>query len=180
MSTTLSLTESQTLAAMRSFLLGVLPPTVEVIRGQDNLVPEPGVTDFVTMTTLFRMRLETNVHLYTDGYPNSPGANDIMSPRKVSVQLDVHGPNSADNAEIIATLFRDEYGVSAFALSGYDVTPLYCDTPHQIPFLNENQQIEERWVVDAHVQTNPIITLSQDFAAALDLDLVSVDATYPP
>lgn len=66
MSATLSLTESQTLAALRSFLLSVLPAGIECVRGQDNGVPTPKGPNFVIMTPLLRTRLATNVDTYED------------------------------------------------------------------------------------------------------------------
>ncbi|NPT59102.1 phage neck terminator protein [Paraburkholderia elongata] len=230
MSATLSLTEVQTLTALRNFLLAVLPANTEVIRGLDNRVPEPQGANFVEMTPILRDRLSTNVDSYTDAafigsiagttltitsvstgaltvgsvllgnnlaantvvtafgtgtggvgaYTVSPsqtvasqiiaaGVKSMLQPAKVTVQLDVHGPASADNAAIITTLFRDEYGVTAFASSGFDVTPLYTSDPRQMPFLNGEQQVEERYVVDAVMQTNPIVTVPQQFAAAVSL-----------
>lgn len=180
MSAALSLSESQTLTALRSFLLGILPAGTEVVRGQDNRVPEPQGDDFVTMTPVLRERLETNVDTYTDGYPNAPSTKSILQPTKVTVQLDIHGPASADNAQIITTLFRDDYGVEQFASSGFDVTPLYHSEPHQMPFVNGEQQVEDRWVVDVVMQCNPVVTVPQQFADQLKVGLIDVDATYPP
>ena len=105
--------------------------------------------------------------------------NSLQS-TKVTVQLDVHGPNSPDNAQIISTLFRDEYAVDNVATSGYDVAPLYCGDPRQVPFLNAEQQIEVRWSMDAVMQANPVVTVSQQFAAALDVVPESIDAFFHP
>lgn len=183
MTPTLSLTEAQALTALRTFLIGVLAPGIEVIAGQDNRVPEPAGTDFVVMTPMLRERIETNVTTTFDGYfatPSVPGTRADMQAIKLTVQIDVHGPAGGDNAQTITTLFRSDYAVDAFAASGFDVTPLYTGEPHQVPFLNAEQQIEERWSIDAVMQCNPIVTTAQDFAAALNIGLIEVDATYPP
>jgi hypothetical protein len=242
----LSLTESQTLTALRSFLLAVLPAGVEVVRGLDNRVPEPAGANFVVMTPIMRERLETNVDRY-DGLDietltfaaltNIPSLGDQVSnsgatasgivsaisglnvvvlpatgsyfavgdtvtdttaalpigtvtavsyggkaslqPMKVTVQLDIHGPASADNAQIISTLFRDEYGVTQFSTSGFDVVPLYADDPKQLPYLNGEQQIEERWSIDAVMQTNPVVTTPMQFMDAISVNVISVEAVYP-
>jgi hypothetical protein len=235
MGTSLSLTESQTLKALRSFLIAILPSGIEVVQGQDNRTPEPRGPDFVVMTPTLRERLSTNVDSYVDTAftgsiagnqlivtdvslgalavgrtllgPNlvagttitafgtgeggigtytvsqlqtvpsqtlAAGVENILSPAKVTVQLDVHGPSSADNTAIITSLFRDEYAVNAFAASGFDVTPLFASDPHQMPFINGEQQIETRWVIDAVLQCNPVLTLPQDFAAQLSIDVIQV------
>lgn len=55
----LSYTESDALAALRGFIMSVVP--ADVIRAQVNRVPEPGAPDFVLMTVISRTRLSTNV-----------------------------------------------------------------------------------------------------------------------
>lgn len=108
------------------------------------------------------------------------GATQVLQPTNIVVQLDVHGPNGADNAQKISTLFRDDYAVQQFAKSGIDVSPLLAEDPKQLPFLNAEQQYEDRWVLEAQMQVNEIVTFPQQFADALDVDLVDVDAVYPP
>lgn len=242
MSVTLNLTESNIFTAVRSYLLTVLPAGLEVVDGQDNRVPEPAGTDFVTMTPLLRERLETNVDDYADTafvasiagstmtvtsislgsiavgaqllgnnlaansvvtafgtgtggvgtYTVSPsqtvasqtiaaGTSTLMQPIMATIQLDVHGPNSADNTQIITTTWRDEYAVDQLALanSGFDLAPLYHSEPRQMPFENGEQQIEERWTFDLVLQANPIVTIPQQFASQLEANLVDVPSQYP-
>lgn len=62
----LSPNQSDTQAALRSFLLTVLPLGTSVIEGQDNFVAEPSGPNFVVMTTIRRARLETNIDTYLD------------------------------------------------------------------------------------------------------------------
>lgn len=180
MSATLSLTESQTLIALRAFLLDVLPSGVSVVKGQVNRVAEPAGSDFVVMTPILRSRIETNVTSYLDPFPLPGSVRNDLQPTQVTVQLDVHGPAGADNAQIISTLFRSGYAVDQFASSGFDVTPLYTADPRQMPFINGENQFEDRWVVDAVMQANPVVTTAQQFADVLDIGIISVDATYPP
>lgn len=109
------------------------------------------------------------------------GALSALQETEILYQLDVHGPNSSDNAEIITTLFRDEYAVEQFASLISGVTPLHADDPKQIPFVNDQQQYEYRWVVEARIQANQaVISIPQQFASAFDVTLVEVDAAYPP
>lgn len=227
---TLSLTEVQTLTALRTYLLSVLPSGTEVIRGQDNRVAEPPGLNFVEMTPILRDRLGTNVDTYQDcaftgsisgttltvtamsigtisvgatlfgtgvaanttitalgsgtggvgTYTVSTsqtvsseilacGSKSMLQPTRVTVQLDVHGPASGDYAAIITATFRDDYAVQSFLSSGFDVTPLYADNAHQVPFLNGEQQIEERYVIDVVMQTNPVVTVPQQFAAVVSI-----------
>jgi hypothetical protein len=108
------------------------------------------------------------------------GTEAILQPTKVAIQLDVHGPNSADNAQIISTLFRDYYATQQFATSGYDIVPLYADDPHQIPFINAEEQYETRYVIEAMLQVNQIVSnIPQQFAAQLSVTLDNVEAQFP-
>ncbi|NTJ46909.1 hypothetical protein G6K93_07770 [Agrobacterium rhizogenes] len=107
------------------------------------------------------------------------GGQRFLQPTRVTVQLDVHGPNSSENAQTISTLFRDDFAVQAFKASGFDVTPLYVSDPRQLPFENENAQVENRWVLDAVVQANSIIRTPQQFAEELDINIINVEEDYP-
>ena len=214
---------------------------IEVIAFQVNRVPQPLSPDFVLMSPISMIRLETNVTTYRDvafvgsiagtqltvvslsfgaiqvgqtlfgigvvagtrvtafqsgtggtgTYTVSvsqalsvtnlaSGGKDIMQPTQLTIQLDVHGPNSADNAQVISTLFRDPFGVDFFATSGFDVTPFYADDPKQLPFTNGEQQYESRWVISAVMQANQVTGVPQQFADELEFaELTSVEAEYP-
>jgi hypothetical protein len=180
---TLSLTEAQTLTALRAFLVAVLPAGVEVVKGQDNKVAEPTGPDFVVMTPILQERLSTNIVTFVDGFltnPKTPTIRGDLAKVAVTIQIDVHGPLASDNARMIETMLRSDWGVDQFAASSPDVAPLYASSPKQIPFLNAEQQIETRWTMDAVLECNPIVTNPQDFAGALEVEVVEVDATYPP
>jgi hypothetical protein len=126
------------------------------------------------------MRLSTNVVTYNDGYPSSPGTRTAMQPTQVTIQIDVHGPNSADNAQIISTLLRDEYASIYFVKNSSGIAPLYAGDPNQIPFFNGEQQVEFRWFIEAVLQVNTTITIPQDFASNVNIGIKDVDAVYPP
>lgn len=178
MPTTISITEDDVLAALRTFLLAIVATGVEVIVGQDNRVPEPTGDDFIVMTPLGQTRLSTNDSSYTDSGTN-PGTRNFEQATRVMIQLDIHGPASADNSAMISTLFRSEYAVDVFKSSGKDISPLYCDDAKQAPFINGENQYEQRWIITAAIQYNPVTAVPQDFADTLEVNIVSVDATYP-
>lgn len=235
-------TQSNVAAALRSFLLAVLPDGTEVILAQDNRVPEPAGTEFVVMTPLRFERLRTNVDLSDDvkftasiagtamtvsavafgaievgatvfgtgvaagtkvvsgpggagSYVVSPsqsvssrtmssGAKSAEQGAEVTVQLDFHSAGGAagDMAQVVSTLLRDEFGTQQFAdqSPNYGVVPLHADGPRQSPFINDQQQFEWRWTLDACLQVNDVVSVPQQYADAVDVGLVSVDATYPP
>lgn len=177
---TINITESQTLQALRTVLIGWLPAGVEVIKGQPNRVAEPAGSDFVVMTPILRERLGTNQATFTDTYPSTTQTRQDVQATRVTVQLDVHGPAAADNVQVISTLLRSEVATDAFEATGFDVAPLYAGDPRQAPFLNAEQQIETRWTLDAVMQTSPVVTTAQDFAGSLSVGIHNVDVDYPP
>ena len=108
------------------------------------------------------------------------GSMTALQPVDVLIQLDVHGPNSSENAQIISTLFRDDFAFQIFRNSGFDVAPLYADDPKQIPFINAEQQYEYRWSIDAHLQANQVVLgLPQQFASTVTLNIESVTRIFP-
>lgn len=110
----------------------------------------------------------------------SGGSQSVTQAVEVSIQIDVHGPASSENALAITTILRDAYGVDAFLALGDDVVTLYADDPKQIPFINGEQQYETRWVVEAKLQANQVLSIPQQFAGTLSVDTIDVEATYPP
>lgn len=187
MSAILTFGEAAVFEAIRAFLLQILPiPTtgLEVIKAQVNRVPEPASPDFVVMTQILRTRLSTNTNTYLDGFFNAPpipGTTMSLAPTQFDVQLDVHGPASGDNIQLISTLWRDEYGVRFFdEFPGVDAEPLFTSEPRQMPFINSESQWETRWTIDLSLQLNEVVVTPQEFADQLDVGLISVDVVYPP
>lgn len=104
---------------------------------------------------------------------------------ELMVQLDFHSSNTSDAgdmAQTFTTMFRTEFAFDQFANQVPDtgVRPLYADSARQMPFINEAQQYEWRWVVEARLQVNDVVTLAMQFADSLVADLINVDATFPP
>lgn len=179
MPVTISILETNVFTALTSFLLGIVPAGTEVVKGQENRLPEPESDDFIVLTPLFKVRLSTNVNTYTDPKTN-PGTKNARAAIAFHIQLDVHGPQSGDTSAIIATLFRDGYAVGQFKSSNPGISPLYCDDPKQMPFTNGENQYEDRWIITAVIQYNPVTQTPIDFADEVDVHIVSVDAAYPP
>ena len=220
----ISLTEDQSLEALRGFLLMILPSGVEVIAGQDNMVAEPLVDDFVTMLPIMKHRINMNVTSFRDCAfvgsvagttlsvtdvlsgnietgsqlfgPNvaentiiteltgddvykvsvsqtvtsqelATGLRDDLSPKELTIQLDIHGPASTENTDMIETLFRSDYAADYFSRSAFDIMPLHCADGRQVVFNNAEQQSEKRWILDVVVQCNTVTTVPQEFADTL-------------
>jgi hypothetical protein len=174
---TLSATESQALTALRMFLLQtVCPAGCEVVQGQQNRVAIPPGPDWVVMTPILRVRLATNVDEYTNGNPD--GIRAVAASTRLDVQCNFYGPRASDTVQIFTTLFRSEVGVNAFLPSG--VAPLYTSEPRNMSFVNDSSQYESGWSADASLNFVPVVSVPQDFTQDVEVDVISVDATYPP
>lgn len=222
-----SILQSYLLTALRGFLL-FLVPGAEVLRGQDNRVPESAADNFFVITPLWDERLATTLEQYADcafvGSLNnaqlsvssflfgqivagvslwgagvalgttivsgnktdwiiSPGGQSVSAEKmaagsvvltqstRVVVQVDVHGSSSFDNKQLLTTVFRSLYGNTWFDQNYPGVTPLFAEDAKQVPFLNENQQVETRWTLEANLEIDPSVTLSQQFADQLQATL---------
>jgi hypothetical protein len=172
--------QSDIQTALRAFLLSILPSGTEVIEGLDNRVPEPKKANFVTMTVLRRPRLATNLDTLND----TGDQTAVTQSTEVVFQLDVHSDNlltASDNAQLIATLFRDDYATDFF--DDYPgITPLYADDPRLIPFVNAENQYEPRYAVEARLQADQVVTVPAQSADSLSLDITNVEtdpASWP-
>lgn len=183
--TSVDITDSIVFTVFGNVISSLVPSTVGVVRAQQNRVPPPNSSDFILMTPTHRDLLEIPVVSWDHTNPN-PTTINLSSHVKLTIQLDIFGPNSADNAIIIATIFRSGQGYDLFAqatpavLAGAVIEPLYTEQPRQIPFETAAQQYTDRWIVEALIQANINVTLSQDYADALYVGIVNVDAVYPP
>lgn len=243
-----SITNSNVLQMLRSFLTTVLPSDVVVVQGQPNRAAAPSANRYVVMSQPRYSRLETNVDTSADALftgsiagttltitgvdsrfptaelavgttvfgpgiaantvitalgtgtgqlgtyvvnnsqnvasgPVSAGTTSVQMNALARVQLDFHSNDqtSADLANVVSTLMRDQYAIDQFAnqTPHFDVTPIHADDAAQRPFLNDSQQVEFRWVVEALLQANIVITVPQQFADTAALSLKSVFAEFP-
>lgn len=101
----------------------------------------------------------------------STGQDSIRQATQQTFQLDVHGPNSADNAQAITTLFWDAYAADFLAAQPAGIAPLFASAPHQVPFLNAEQQYENRWVIDLEIEAKPSLQVPQQFADQISATL---------
>lgn len=137
----------------------------QVVQGYPNRVAMP-TGPFVLITGMLKKRLRTNVDNYqstTDPAP-APGPVTAEQGMQVDVVLDCYGPQSSDWSDILSTLLRDNVGCLALAPK---CQPLYADDPMRAPLVDAEAQYEDRWIVTARIQYNPITTTAQTYATTL-------------
>jgi hypothetical protein len=104
---------------------------------------------------------------------------------RMRMQLDFHSDDYTAYAwaQTVGIVLRSDNGVRFFAdlpSPQNNVRPLYADEPAQRPFTNDQQQIEWRWVLDAHIQINQTVLVPQDYADKVHVGLIPVDIFYDP
>lgn len=173
MTVSISITESQLYAALRTLLMGML--SCPMIQAQQNRVAMP-TGDFVTMTSLGTVGLSTDAATYQP----TAGTETHTRSTRWDVQLDFYGPDAADYANTVATLIKTDYACTQIEASGLSMDPLYAEDPRQVPFINAENQYEKRWMVQCAFQFSPTVVIDQQFAASLDVVPASVDVVFPP
>jgi hypothetical protein len=112
--------------------------------------------------------------------PSGPlyaGLHAMLVATEYCLQIDVHGPNSGDTAQMITTLARDAITVQAIERQGVsNLQTLYASDPRQMAFLNAESQYEDRWMIEWHLQANITTSVFQDFADELHADITNVEA----
>jgi hypothetical protein len=114
----------------------------------------------------------------------SAGTWELTQGAEIVVQLDFHSADltASDLAQAVSTAFRDDYGTTFFAglappLNG--IAPLYADDPKQLPFINEAEQYEWRWVLEAKLQVNQAVTFPLQFFDSATVTPLDVDVVFP-
>lgn len=161
---------------LRQLIIDVVPALVPVIRGLANRVamppPSPG---FVAMTATLISPHRTPVETWDNSNPN-PAAISIEQGTIVRVQLDCYGSLAQDWAVMLATVMRTDYAVRLLA----PVSPLYAEDPIQGALTNAEMQYEQRWIIGARLQYNPVVSTPMQFANTAEITLINVDEAYPP
>jgi hypothetical protein len=162
--------------ALVPFIIGVTGLSgAQVIQGVQNRapMPSPSSAGFILVQAINRTRLRTNLHHYS----LAPSIEaQLEEGVELTVQIDCYGTSACDWADMLSATLRDEYGCTALAPT---LSPLYADEARMIPLVDGEDQYEERWMLTAAFQFNPVTTIPQQYADVLDLTLVNVEKAYP-
>lgn len=148
-----------------------------VIQGLPNRTAMPVANPgFISMTFTGRRRLNTNIDSW-DMESDDPSAWTVETHFDVVAQIEIMGVSAFDWCAMIESLWRDDLTCAALAPV---CQPLYTDDPIQAPLDDSELQYEQRFVLRAHLQYNPVTTAPQDFASEAVVGLINVDERYPP
>lgn len=163
-------------AAFLATITGLVVGTT-IVQGIGNRVAIPlAAPGFIEMTIVRRRRLNTNIETW-DQTIDDPTEVTVEAHWEVVMQIDCYAPNSFDWCNMIETLWRSPYGVKNLAPT---CAPLYTNDSHMAPLDDSEDQYEQRWIIEAVLQYNPVTATPMEFANSLELDVVNVDERYPP
>lgn len=172
-----SITIADLYTKLGSFIETVLPAGVPVIQLPVDRAsmppPDPG---FVGMRLQLQQRIMTNLDEW-DATDVDPSAIDITQAVRITAQFDCYGALSGDWSVILSTVLRDEFSMEPLAPI---LAPLYCDDPRFAPLVSGEEQYEQRWIVPAVMQYNPVVSTPMQFADTATADTINVDVSYPP
>ena len=135
----------------------------------------PASPGFISMQLTRQKRLRTNIDTTPEG--DSPTSKLMEQGTELTLQLDCYGAGSGDWAQMLSTVLRDEVGCTALQPT---CTPLYCDDPVWGPLADSELQYEQRWMMLAKLQYNPVTTVPQQYADTVTVEVISVNQKYPP
>ena len=177
---TVSIRVSDIYTVLGNFIVAQLGiQATQVVQGYQNrtAMPTPASAGFVVMSAIAKKRLRTNIDNFAGTSEVAPAPGPVTSEQgqQIDVQLDCYGPMASEWSDILTTLLRDNIGCLALTPV---CQPLYADDPIRAPLTNAEAQYEDRWIVTARLQYNPVVTTEQDYAVVLGpVDIIDVTPT---
>lgn len=164
-------TDDDVFIALKAFVHLVLPDldNRQVVQGLQNNVPMPKGPNFVVIVPMGRVRQSINVH----DYRPDDGERDTTLQTRIDYNVNFYGPAAPDNAQVFKMLFRDLYGCDFFR--PYGVQPQWADDARQMPLIDDAKQYQQRYLVQAHLQFNPTVSTTQQFADTLAVTILEAD-----
>lgn len=169
----ISPTESDIYTEVGQWLQSILPVGMAVVQGQQNRNAAPR-DPFAAMVIIGRQRIATNGWTY-DGV----GTRILAEQVQVTMQINLFGPASSNQMQMVTALWRDMQAVDFFRASGVPIAPLTTSTTRQLGFETGERQYDDLWTVDLTMQVTLTTRLPQQFATSIPITLVEVDTTYP-
>lgn len=136
-----------------------------LVRGQGNRVPMPP-SPCIVLTEVLQQPLETPIQVWPNADPSS--VLSITGPKRIDIQIDIYGPTAGDISAALENVFRTSYACNQFP---DNIKPLYASDSIQAPLITGEEQYETHWLLTASLQYNPSLTVPQQSATALAIDI---------
>ena len=139
--------------------------TANIVRGQGNRVAMPP-SPCIVLTEVLQQPLETPIQVWPNADPSS--VLSITGPKRIDIQIDIYGPTAGDISTALENIFRTSYACDQFP---DNIKPLYSSDSLQAPLITGEEQYETHWLLTATLQYNPTLTVPQQSATALAIDI---------
>lgn len=131
-----------------------------VIQGLQNNSPLP--ENCIVMTLL-----PYTQDLDQSQYINENGESTIQTSKLYMMQLDFYGDMAFDRVTKCATMWRSQYTTNKLQA----IQPLYANNPRNMPFVNEQDQYEKRFLLEIALQYNPYYTYAEQSDTVVSVDI---------
>lgn len=146
-----------------------------LFRGYQNRASLPQTDDYTMYWEDRTVRVGTNVNEYTDTQLK------INALHEYTVNIDFCSNNqetAKSHATKIAVLGRSFISCDYFKAQGFNFD--FADDMQYLPFTDENNQYVHRYRIVLHLTEWDNVTLTQQTAKEVKVDVVNVDVAYPP
>jgi len=134
----------------------------QIILARQNRVATP-LDAYVLLTDILMVDLETPTRR------DSVGVLSVTTPKRIDVQIDIYGSGSGDQCAAIKNIFRTSYACEQFPAN---IQPLYCSDGIAGVLVTGEEQYDSRWTLTASLQYNPTVTVPQQAADALAMNII--------
>jgi hypothetical protein len=120
----------------------------------------------IVLTEVLQQPLETPISIGPFADADTPLS--ITGPKRIDIQIDIYGPTAGDISTALENVFRTSYACDQFP---DNIKPLYASDSIQAPLITGEEQYETHWLLTASLQYNPSLTVPQQSATALAIDI---------
>lgn len=147
---------------IRKFLLGLFPEaTTQIVQFGQNISTLP--YGAIVMNILF----EKDFDYSTTHYDKVKGEAYVQNSVQATLQLDFYGEESQARSRVVANLWRNFYATDRLTVC----QPLRARDPRHLPYINDSNLYEDRYMLELTLQYNPEITHKQDFVDSFDIQI---------
>jgi hypothetical protein len=149
--------------ALADFIQPFVGDGTEIMRAQTNRTPMP-LNAFVELKEISEQDLETPIFENNGDVLQAT----LTTPTKFDVQIDFYGPSAGDWCKSVKAVYRSIYAVSQFPDG---MVPLYCSDGIRGQLITGEEQYENRWILTASLQYNPVVSVPQQSAVSLKTNI---------
>jgi len=165
-------------SAIQTWLMGVLSLDINhVIYADQNRVPAD-LGDFVTISFVASKPWGTPWITYNDTGVQATESETTNMSVEVTYQIDIYGPNAADNMMVIFVLLRSdatsEWMASYGLANSITIDTFYTDDPKRSVITNEEDQYEDHWLTRIRLDTVQQVSTSVNFMSVLSNPAVAL------